>query len=109
MIVEKGKNPIMLGADMSTDLGLALSGGGARAAYQVGFLRFLGRRWPDLRIPILTGVSAGAINAPLAFRSLPGSDNGDYDSPKMALESLILPARENTSSFFRTILTGTLA
>lgn len=48
---------------MGTDLGLALSGGGARAAYQVGFLRFLARRWPDLRIPILTGVSAGAINA----------------------------------------------
>jgi len=44
-------------------LALVLSGGGARAAYQVGTLRFLARERPDLRIPILTGVSAGAINA----------------------------------------------
>jgi len=44
-------------------LALVLTGGGARAAYQVGFLRFLARVCPDLDIPILTGVSAGAINA----------------------------------------------
>jgi NTE family protein len=40
-----------------------LTGGGARAAYQVGFLRCLARRMPDAGIPIITGVSAGAINA----------------------------------------------
>ena len=40
-----------------------MSGGGARAAYQVGLLRCLAKRFPDLQIPILTGVSAGAINA----------------------------------------------
>jgi len=40
-----------------------MSGGGARAAYQVGFLRSLARRHPTLALPILTGVSAGAINA----------------------------------------------
>ncbi len=40
-----------------------MSGGGARAAYQVGLLRWLAREHPDLRIPIVTGVSAGAINA----------------------------------------------
>ncbi len=44
-------------------LALVLSGGGARAAYQVGLLRGLARRRPDLDVPILTGVSAGAINA----------------------------------------------
>jgi NTE family protein len=44
-------------------LALVLGGGGARAAYQVGFLRALARRCPDLEIPIITGVSAGAINA----------------------------------------------
>ena len=44
-------------------LALVLSGGGARAAYQVGVLRALARRFPDLSPPILTGVSAGAINA----------------------------------------------
>ena len=45
------------------DLAIVLTGGGARAAYQVGFLRCLARNLPDLRIPIITGVSAGAINA----------------------------------------------
>ena len=44
-------------------LGLVLGGGGARAAYQVGFLRFLAREVPHLRVPIVTGTSAGAINA----------------------------------------------
>lgn len=44
-------------------VGLVLTGGGARAAYQVGFLRCLARRLPDADIPIITGVSAGAINA----------------------------------------------
>lgn len=45
------------------DLAIVLTGGGARAAYQVGFLRCLARRLPDARFPIITGVSAGAINA----------------------------------------------
>ncbi len=44
-------------------LALVMSGGGARAAYQAGFLSGLGDRLPDLELPILTGVSAGAINA----------------------------------------------
>ena len=47
------------------DLGLVMGGGGARAAYQVGFLRVLAERFPELRIPYITGVSAGAINAAL--------------------------------------------
>ena len=45
------------------ELAILLTGGGARAAYQVGLLRCLARHWPDLRVPIITGVSAGAINA----------------------------------------------
>ncbi|HWK89699.1 MAG TPA: patatin-like phospholipase family protein [Longimicrobium sp.] len=44
------------------ELALVLTGGGARGAYQVGLLRWLARNYPDLQIPILTGVSAGAIN-----------------------------------------------
>ncbi|MBI2829044.1 MAG: patatin-like phospholipase family protein, partial [Acidobacteria bacterium] len=46
-----------------SELALVLSGGGARAAYQVGFLRHLAARHPDLAPGILTGVSAGGINA----------------------------------------------
>ncbi|MDO8543269.1 MAG: patatin-like phospholipase family protein [Opitutaceae bacterium] len=42
---------------------LLLAGGGARGAYQVGVLRSLARAFPDLNFPIVTGVSAGAINA----------------------------------------------
>ncbi|MFO0691119.1 MAG: patatin-like phospholipase family protein [Myxococcota bacterium] len=42
---------------------LVLAGGGARAAYQVGCLRAISRRVPEYRPKILTGVSAGAINA----------------------------------------------
>jgi NTE family protein len=42
---------------------LVLSGGGARAAYQVGALAALAEIAPDLGTPIITGVSAGSINA----------------------------------------------
>ncbi|MEP6783462.1 MAG: patatin-like phospholipase family protein [Acidobacteriota bacterium] len=53
-------------------LGLVLSGGGARAAYQVGVLRILAREFPEAVPDILTGVSAGGINAAfLAARSEP--------------------------------------
>jgi NTE family protein len=45
------------------EIGLVLTGGGARGAYQVGVLRWITRRYPELRIPIVTGVSAGALNA----------------------------------------------
>ncbi|HYS56247.1 MAG TPA: patatin-like phospholipase family protein [Thermoanaerobaculia bacterium] len=45
------------------DLAIMLTGGGARAAYQVGLLRGIARHFPNLRFEIITGVSAGAINA----------------------------------------------
>jgi NTE family protein len=44
-------------------LALVLTGGGARAAYQIGFLRHLTSRHPDLAPGIMTGVSAGSIVA----------------------------------------------
>ena len=40
-----------------------LTGGGARAAYQVGLLKGIARHFPNLRFQIICGVSAGAINA----------------------------------------------
>ncbi|MGH7477699.1 MAG: patatin-like phospholipase family protein [Longimicrobiales bacterium] len=45
------------------DLGLVLTGGGARGAYQVGVLSWIAEHYPDLALPIITGVSAGAVNA----------------------------------------------
>jgi NTE family protein len=43
-------------------LALMLGGGGARGAYQAGVLHGIARHFPDLRFPIMTGISAGAIN-----------------------------------------------
>ena len=54
--------PTHLGESTPTPLAFLLTGGGARAAYQVGVLRSLANRYPELRVPILTGVSAGGIN-----------------------------------------------
>lgn len=48
---------------MTGGLAIALGGGGARAAYQVGVLSRLGREFPALRPAVLVGESAGAINA----------------------------------------------
>ncbi len=42
--------------------GLVLSGGGARAAYQAGVLRYIGQTFSDAHFPVLSGVSAGSIN-----------------------------------------------
>jgi len=42
---------------------LVLGGGGARCAYQAGFLRYIAKRLPHFQFSILSGTSAGAINA----------------------------------------------
>ena len=46
-------------------LGLVLTGGGARAAYQVGVLQALARMFPRSRNPfgVISGTSAGAVSA----------------------------------------------
>ena len=44
-------------------LALVLTGGGARAAYQVGFLNHVASRYPDLAPGVLAGVSAGGMIA----------------------------------------------
>lgn len=56
-------DPAEVAQDASADLALMLTGGGARAAYQVGLLRGIARYFPHLRFEIIVGVSAGAINA----------------------------------------------
>jgi NTE family protein len=58
--------PVLVPADPAQSpeegLALVLGGGGARGAYQAGVLSGLARRFPELRFPILTGISAGAVN-----------------------------------------------
>src|SRR5262245_12364046 len=48
---------------LDSDLALVLSGGGARAAYQVGVLQHIATLRPDFAPSIMTGVSAGAVTA----------------------------------------------
>jgi NTE family protein len=55
--------PVDSGPELPGDLAVMLTGGGARAAYQVGMLKGLATLFPDLQFQIITGVSAGAINA----------------------------------------------
>jgi NTE family protein len=43
-------------------LALMLGGGGARGAYQAGVLRGIAKRCPGIRFPVMTGISAGAVN-----------------------------------------------
>ena len=60
---------------MSIKTGLILSGGGARAAYQVGVLQALAEILPKNTrqpFPIITGTSAGALNA-LGLAGRPGT------------------------------------
>lgn len=49
---------------MGQKVGLVLSGGGARGAYEVGALRYLAEHHEDLldRVRIITGASVGAVN-----------------------------------------------
>ena len=56
----------MSGPDKGAQTGLIMSGGGARAAYQVGVLRAIARMLPQRShnpFQIICGTSAGAINA----------------------------------------------
>ena len=53
-------------ANSKPSAGLILTGGGARAAYQVGVLRAIAEMLPEgvrTTFPIICGTSAGAINA----------------------------------------------
>lgn len=49
--------------DPKSKFGLVLPAGGARAAYQMGILRYIAEAFPDFAPKIFSGVSAGSINA----------------------------------------------
>src|SRR5689334_22001680 len=55
--------PLIVAPEEDSDLAVMLTGGGARAAYQVGLLKGIARHFPNLRFQVIVGVSAGAINA----------------------------------------------
>lgn len=58
--------------DAKGEIAVMLTGGGARAAYQVGLLKGIAKHFPHVRLKIVTGVSAGAINA-VYLAARPGS------------------------------------
>lgn len=62
-------------------LALALTGGGARAAYQAGVMRGVARAFPGFKPRILTGVSAGALNG--AFLGVNASDSFEEATVKL--------------------------
>ncbi|MFB3117196.1 MAG: patatin-like phospholipase family protein [Myxococcota bacterium] len=81
--------------DEAGRLAIVMSGGGARAAYQVGLLQVLAKHRPEFTLDILTGVSAGAINA-AHLAGHPGSFAAATD----ALGALLLELK--TDRVFRT-------
>jgi NTE family protein len=69
------------------ELGLVLTGGGARGAYQVGVLKWIARNYPDIDVPILTGVSAGAVNT-AKLAAAPGTFQQAVDELEVLWRSL---------------------
>ena len=55
-------DPAPLRSGPPEGLALMLGGGSARGAYQAGVLRGIAKRFPTLGFPILSGISAGAVN-----------------------------------------------
>jgi NTE family protein len=75
--------PLVFTPDASSDLAVMLTGGGARAAYQVGLLKGIARHFPHLRFQVIVGVSAGAINAAYL-----GAHHGTLMEKANALDSM---------------------
>ena len=67
-----------------------MGGGGARAAYQVGFLRALVKKHPAIRLPIITGTSAGAINAAYLAARLMGAEAATAAASGAALAAQVI-------------------
>ncbi len=74
-------------SDTKSDIALVLSGGGARASYQVGVLCAISERRPELDILIHAGVSAGAINT-ISLAAHPGTFGASVRALKKAWSRL---------------------
>ena len=95
-------------------LALMLGGGGARGAYQAGVLKGLAQKFPNLRFPIMTGISAGAVN-PIHLASSEGSlataAGGLVDlwmklTPEQVYEAHALPLVRNMIRWATRLLSG---
>lgn len=98
-------------------LALVLGGGGARGAYQAGVLRGIARQFPDLRFPILCGISAGAVNT-VHLANHPGPIERTTEdlvdlwlrlSPDQVFEVRALPLVKNLLRWTMRLVSGGLA
>lgn len=111
-----GERPSATGSVVRQDdsLALMLGGGGARGAYQAGVLKGLTQKFPNLRFPIMTGISAGAVNTiHLASRdgSLQSAAGGLVElwlklSPEQVYEAHALPLVRNLIRWGTRLLSG---
>lgn len=88
------------------ELGLVLTGGGARAAYQAGVLQYISDYIPDVRFSVMVGVSAGAINA-AHLANHPGSyqaATSQLVENWRSLRSSDIYEMESTARLFRSII-----
>ena len=105
-IADKIRSLISSGKDTEATNAMVLSGGGARAAFQVGVLKYIADVIPEARFPIMTGVSAGAINiGQLANEVGPYSKGAERlleSWLSLSIDKVFKP--ESTFVFFRKLL-----
>ena len=85
---------------------IVLSGGGARAAYQAGVLKYVADAFPQAEFKVMTGVSAGAINIGQMANHV-GSFRGSVEKllngwQNLRIDNVFRP--ESTINFFRKLL-----
>ena len=98
----------LLGAkkEKEDNIAVMLSGGGARAAYQAGVIKYVADAFPDADFSIMTGVSAGAINVGQLANEVgslkSGADRLVESWSSLTIEKVFKP--ESTLAFFRKLL-----
>ena len=91
-----------------SDIALVMSGGGARAAYQAGVLKYISDAFESCNFSIMKGVSAGAINTGYLANhtgSLREAANAMVDSWQSLTMDQVLTS-ESTFNFFRRLMMG---
>ncbi len=99
----------LVGFETDDHYGLLLSGGGARASYQAGVLRYIAETFPSVDFENMMGVSAGAINTAYLCNCPGIFAQGVHDLEKnwLAIREDRVFESESSFSFVRGLLFGT--
>lgn len=99
----------LVGFETDDHYGLLLSGGGARASYQAGVLRYIAETFPSVDFENMMGVSAGAINTAYLCNCPGIFAEGVHDLEKnwLAIREDRVFESESSFSFVRGLLFGT--